>query len=90
MSTITTEMAHAGYAALKKLASDEGYGWEFNMIPESKVEGAMDTIATAMLAAAPAGWTPGPAVVAAKASGTVRAAKANEGGALANEDEEDA
>lgn len=55
---ITTEMAKAGYEAVKQMASDHGYGWSFNMVSEDTVETAMGEVFRAMIEAAPAGWSP--------------------------------
>lgn len=57
-ANITPEMAHAGYEALKQMASDHGYGWSFNMVGEHTIEAAMSEVAGRMLEVAPPGWTP--------------------------------
>jgi hypothetical protein len=50
---LTPAMAAAGYETLKKIASDQGFGWEFGMVSERDVEVIMGQIYTAMIHAAP-------------------------------------
>ena len=55
--TVTPEMTKAGYAAVQKVANDNGYGWSFDLVSESTVDDAMTQVFQAMVAAAPPSWS---------------------------------
>jgi hypothetical protein len=57
MSTLTPEMTKAAYEAVKQIASDKGYGWEFRMVSEADADALIEAVFAAALAAAPVGWT---------------------------------